>query len=131
MVMNSLSMTYVEAKAELIVKGYWQKPALWMKVRNNTYLRWNDVAFGGIGVVEVRHHSTTVAYMLPDGSVYVTTGGIESRTTVTRINSVLNPLGYKLFDKSGILHIKGPDIEGDRRFQDGMRLPIINVNCNN
>lgn len=112
-------ITYEEAKAALIVRGYFDKPNMWLKIRGNTYVRVNHDLDGG-PVVEMRHHSTTVAIMYPDGSCALYNDGRNSASTTERLNMVLRPLNCHAAVDGDSVYVMDSTSQKRRKFFDGI-----------
>ncbi len=89
--------TYVKARAFLGGRGS-------RKVAHNTYVE-------GLGeaVVGLRLHRTVVVRLFAGGSVALDSGGYRTVTTKDRINAVLHPNGWNVFQEDHVWRVTDPD----------------------
>ena len=87
------------------------------KVRPNTFEINNPD-----GSRTIRFWNTDIATFAPDGSVTLNSGGYRTFTTKDRINLVLAPLGFALFQERHAWFVLNRADGSRQTFTDGMRL---------
>jgi hypothetical protein len=71
----------------------------WMPTRN-TLIWWDKD-----GVRHVKLHDTVILTKWPDGSIFIDTGGFNTRTTRARLNFCLRP-ERSVFTQNGVIHLR-------------------------
>ena len=92
------------------------------KVGNNTFrVEYQD------GTVAIRLHTTDVVTFKTDGTTVLNSGGWQTSTTKSRINTYI-PKGYYLYQRNYCWYVGKRDVDNqvicEVDFKDGMSLPI-------
>jgi hypothetical protein len=102
--------------SEDMARSFWDfKP---MK-RDNT-----EVFHNRDGEICMKLWDTTVARISLDGFLVINNGGYLTTTTKSRINAVLELLGYHIRQKKGIWYLYNSQNEETQKFENGMRIRI-------
>lgn len=89
-------------------------------VGNNTVARFRRVGHDDPQAIEVKYHDTIVAVLYDDERVQMWTGGFRTKSTKTRLDWVLLPLGYRLTQIGRTWKVYSINTGSYRDFSEGM-----------
>lgn len=76
------------------------------KIANNT---WEWMCENGVRNVQL--HRTLIFQGTPTGQIRINTGGFETVTTKARLNMLLHPLGYHIWQKNYVWYVESQHLK--------------------